>query len=93
VVALTKFKGFSWHLFIPDFFIDGCKDEEFSSYKFNTPEGQKPVEGHWIQISYRRPNTAPEMSGLEMIRNYTNAITEIGGTVLGASIRCQGRHF
>jgi outer membrane protein OmpA-like peptidoglycan-associated protein len=67
---------------LPDFFIEGCKDEEFSSYKFNTPEGRKPVEGHWISISYRRPNTAPEMAGLEMIRNYTNAITEIGGTVV-----------
>jgi outer membrane protein OmpA-like peptidoglycan-associated protein len=67
---------------LSDFFIEGCKDEEFSSYKFNTPEGRKPVEGHWISISYRRPTTAPEMSGLEMIRNYTNAITEIGGTVV-----------
>lgn len=67
---------------LPDFFIEGCKDEEFSSYKFNTPEGRKPVEGHWISISYRLPNTAPEMAGLEMIRNYTNAIKEIGGTVI-----------
>ena len=66
---------------LPDFYIEGCKDEEFSSYKFNTSEGRKAVEGHWIQISYRRPDTAPEMSKLEMIRNYTNAITEIGGTV------------
>jgi len=64
------------------FYIEGCKDEAFSSYKFNTPEGRKPVEGHLISISYKRPNSAPEMSGLEMIRNYTNAITAIGGTVV-----------
>ena len=67
---------------LPDFFIEGCKDEEFSSYKFMTPEGRKPVEGHLISISYQRPNSAPEMSGLEMIRNYTNAVEAIGGTVV-----------
>jgi len=67
---------------LPDFYIEGCKDEEFSSFKFDTSEGRKPVEGHLISISYKRPNSAPEMSGLEMIRNYTNAITAIGGTVV-----------
>ena len=64
------------------FYIEGCKDEAFSSYKFNTPEGRRPVDGHLISISYKRPSSAPEMSGLEMIRNYTNAITAIGGTVV-----------
>ena len=64
------------------FYIEGCKDEGFASYKFTTPEGRKPVEGHWISISYRRPNSAPEMSGIEMIRNYTNAIKAIGGEVI-----------
>jgi OOP family OmpA-OmpF porin len=64
------------------FYIEGCKEEDFASYKFNTPEGRKPIEGHFISISYRRPNSAPEMSGLEMIRNYTNAVKEIGGEVV-----------
>ncbi len=64
------------------FYIDRCVDEEFSSYKFNTPEGKKSVEGHLITVSYRRPNSALEMSGLEMIRNYTNAVKAIGGEVI-----------
>jgi outer membrane protein OmpA-like peptidoglycan-associated protein len=64
------------------FYIDGCKQEEFGSYEFNTPEGRKPVEGHFISISYRRPNSASEMSGLEMIRNYTNAVKATGGEVV-----------
>jgi outer membrane protein OmpA-like peptidoglycan-associated protein len=64
------------------FYIDTCKDEAFSSYRFNTQEGREPVEGHFISISYRRPDDAPEMSGIEMIRNYTNAVSAIGGEVL-----------
>jgi OOP family OmpA-OmpF porin len=67
---------------LENFYIEGCKEEDFGSYKFSTPEGRKPVEGHFISISYRRPNSAPEMSGLEMIRNYTNAVKEIGGEVV-----------
>jgi len=64
------------------FYLDGCKDEAFASYAFTTEKGKMPVEGHFISLSYRRPNTAPEMSGLEMIRNYTNAVEAIGGEVI-----------
>jgi outer membrane protein OmpA-like peptidoglycan-associated protein len=63
------------------FFIEGCKDQEFSSAKFDTTDGRKEIEGHLVSVSYRRPATAPAMSGLEIIRNYTNAITAIGGEV------------
>ena len=64
------------------FFIEGCKEEAFSSYRFMTEEGKVAVEGQWTSVSYRRPDDAPEMSGLEMIRNYVNAIEAIGGQVL-----------
>ncbi len=63
------------------FIIDGCKDEPFSSHDFQTQEGKKSVEGHFISVSYRLRDQAPDMSGLEMIRNYTNAVQAIGGTV------------
>jgi outer membrane protein OmpA-like peptidoglycan-associated protein len=64
------------------FYIEGCKDEAFASYKFDTDKGRTAVEGHLTSVSYRRPNSAPEMSGLEMIRNYVNAVTAIGGEVM-----------
>ncbi len=64
------------------FFIEGCKEEAFGRYEFMTADGRKPVEGHFISISYRRPDTEPEMSGLEMIRNQTQAIEAIGGEIL-----------
>jgi len=64
------------------FYIEGCKEEEFSSYKFMTQNGRKSVEGRMTQVSYRRPKDAAEMSNIEMIRNYTNAIEAIGGEVM-----------
>jgi len=64
------------------FFIQGCKDQAFSSYRFTTEKGREAVEGHFIQVSYRLPKDAPDSSNLEMIRNYTNAIEAIGGEVM-----------
>jgi OmpA-OmpF porin, OOP family len=63
------------------FYIEGCKDEPFSSHAFQTQEGKTTVEGHFVSVSYRLPEDAPGMSGLEMIRNYTNAVEAIGGKV------------
>jgi outer membrane protein OmpA-like peptidoglycan-associated protein len=70
---LSRLDGFS---------IEGCKTEPFTSHKFTTEEGKVTVEGRLNSVSYRRPDTAPEMSGVEMIRNYANAIGKIGGEVL-----------
>ena len=64
------------------FYIEGCQEEPFGSYEFMTPDGRKAVEGHFISVSYRRPGSEPEMSGLEMIRNHTQAIQAIGGQVV-----------
>ncbi len=64
------------------FYIEGCKDQRFSSYKFNTQEGRVPVEGHYRSISYRLRDGEPDSSGIEMIRNYLNAVQAIGGKVM-----------
>jgi outer membrane protein OmpA-like peptidoglycan-associated protein len=63
------------------FHIERCKDEAFSSHKFQTPKGNIPIEGHLIFLEYRRPDTEPKVSNLEITRNYTNAVTAIGGEV------------
>jgi hypothetical protein len=63
------------------FYIETCKDEAFAGYEFRADEGSVTIEGHYMSISYRRPDEAPEMAGVEMIRNYTNAVSAIGGEV------------
>ncbi len=67
---------------IPGFYIKGCKELPFTTHKFTTQKGKEEVEGHFISISYSLPEGAAPMSGIEMVRNYTNAIRQIGGTVL-----------
>jgi outer membrane protein OmpA-like peptidoglycan-associated protein len=67
---------------IQGFYIEGCKEQAFATYKFNTTKGRVPVEGHYISISYRLPESAPEIAGVEMIRNYTHAVQAIGGEVM-----------
>ena len=67
---------------IQGFYIDACKEQAFASYKFMTQDGRVPIEGHYRQISYRLPDGAAEMSGIEMIRNYTHAVQAIGGEVM-----------
>ena len=64
------------------FFIEGCKEEAFASHSFTTDEGKVTVEGRFTSVSYQRPDGAPDTSGLEMIRNYVNAVETIGGDVL-----------
>lgn len=63
------------------FFIQRCKDEAFSSHKFQTPEGNIPKEGHLTFFEYKLLDGAPQLSNLEIIRNYTGAVTAIGGEV------------
>lgn len=67
---------------VPGFYIKGCRELPFAAHKFTTKKGKKEVEGHFISISYGLPEGAASMSGLEMVRNYTNAVRKIGGSVL-----------
>jgi outer membrane protein OmpA-like peptidoglycan-associated protein len=70
---LTRLEGF---------YIEGCTEEGFSSYRFQTEDGRKPIEGHYRRISYRLVDGAPDSSGIEMIRNHVHAVEAIGGTVM-----------
>lgn len=63
------------------FFIQSCRDEAFASHEFHVSGEKVPVEGHLSFIEYRMPRDAAKRSNLEIIRNYTNAITAIGGEV------------
>ncbi len=67
---------------IDRFYIEGCKEQTFTSRLFTTDEGRVPVEGHFRSISYHLVDGAPDMSGIEMVRNYTDAVRAIGGKVL-----------
>jgi len=77
---------------MPGYFIFACKEQQFDAMKFKVGESKRPreesVEGRWIQIIYnfdKSKGSAP--SGLQVVRNYQNAIKQVGGEVLWESNR------
>jgi OOP family OmpA-OmpF porin len=70
---------------MPNYRIEKCETKEFDVYQFFTPEGPRkprPVEGKFTFIAYAIDDRkAKEASGLEVVRNYENALKKIGGTV------------
>ena len=69
---------------MPDYRLETCKVEEFGRYEFWATKGPKtPVEGKFTFLTYAfTGERAAEPSGTAVVRNYENAITKAGGTVL-----------
>jgi OOP family OmpA-OmpF porin len=67
---------------MPNFYIQDYEEKEFDSHEFINAKGEEiPVEGHKYYISYYIQEGVKAPSELQIIRNYTNAIKKIGGTV------------
>ena len=68
---------------MPGFHIYRCEDMQFDKYDFwiNSQKTQA-VEGHRLMVIYYLNENAQTPSGLQIIRNYTNAIKKIGGQVI-----------
>jgi OOP family OmpA-OmpF porin len=88
VAQQADYKGCKDHpLFptrMPDYRIGACKVEAFGVYEFFVTKGPKtPVEGKFTFITYYfTGQRADEPSGLAIVRNYENAIKNVGGTIL-----------
>jgi OOP family OmpA-OmpF porin len=67
---------------MPGYYIQDYSDKEFDAYDFLTNQGKVSVEGHKYYISYCVKEGASAASELQILRNFTNAITKIGGVVL-----------
>lgn len=85
-VAETDKKGSADHpLFtrMPNMYIQNYKEAEFDQAKFPV-KGSKPeaVEGRLYKIAYKTNKGAEKPSPLEIVRNHTGAIAQIGGKVL-----------
>jgi outer membrane protein OmpA-like peptidoglycan-associated protein len=65
---------------MPNHHITSYSDKQFDSYGFwVSSEKKEVVEGHYISITYELNENAQEVSGLQVDRNYSNAIKKIGG--------------
>jgi outer membrane protein OmpA-like peptidoglycan-associated protein len=68
---------------MPNYFIQRCQQKEFDSHTFMDAKGKEiAVEGHYYLIRYALQEGATEASRIQVIRNYQNAVTKIGGTFL-----------
>jgi OOP family OmpA-OmpF porin len=68
---------------MPNFYIYNCSDLEFDRYEFMVSDGKKqPVEGHYMSVNYYLNENAQAPGGLQIVRNYTNAIKKIGGKII-----------
>ncbi len=62
------------------FHIYQASDIEFDRFEFETGPGKiEPVEGHFYSVSYYANEGITLPSGLQIVRNYTNAAKSIGG--------------
>lgn len=67
---------------MPNFFINNCSESDFDRFEFSSDNGAIPVEGKRTSISYFLKEGSKAPSILAIIRNYTNAMTKIGGEVV-----------
>jgi len=67
---------------MPNFYIHQYEEKEFDAHEFVVNKETISVEGHLYRINYYLKSGFSEPSRIQVLRNYENAITKIGGTVL-----------
>jgi outer membrane protein OmpA-like peptidoglycan-associated protein len=67
---------------MPKYRIEKCETKAFTSYEFFTVKPpKKKVEGDLTFITYTVDNREDDRSGVEVVRNYENALKQIGGKI------------
>jgi OmpA-OmpF porin, OOP family len=68
---------------MPNYYITNCEELQFSKFDFPvSAEKKQTVEGHYIYVDYYLKDNAQAASGLQIARNYTNAVKKIGGSLV-----------
>jgi OmpA-OmpF porin, OOP family len=68
---------------MPNFHIYNCEELQFDKFEFSvSSEKKQVVEGHYIYVNYYLNDNAQTPSGLQIVRNYANAIKKIGGKLV-----------
>lgn len=69
---------------MPDYWIRGCVHKEFDAFAFRNDQGKTTsVEGEFWRISYYpQASRTTKASELQILRNYENAATKLGGKIL-----------
>jgi outer membrane protein OmpA-like peptidoglycan-associated protein len=72
---------------MPGYFIENYDQKDFDRFEFEGKDAEPiPVEGRKTFINYRPREGAAVPSPLQIVRNYQNAITRIGGVVVSQHV-------
>jgi OmpA-OmpF porin, OOP family len=78
----SEFKDTPWFSGMPNFAIYEAEDIEFDSYNFFNGKNCTTVEGRKFKRTYALKEDVQKSSVTQIMRNYSNAIKSMGGTVL-----------
>jgi outer membrane protein OmpA-like peptidoglycan-associated protein len=78
----SEYKDTPWFSGMPNFYIYAAEDVEFGSYNFFNGKNCTTVEGKKLKRTYSLKEDAQKSSVIQIIRNYSNAIKSMGGTVI-----------
>src|SRR5512142_2767283 len=71
---------------MPKYRIEKCESKPYERFEFFATKGPKrPVDGEFTFIQYAVDNGKDSRSGIEVVQNYSNALTKIGGKVVDSS--------
>jgi outer membrane protein OmpA-like peptidoglycan-associated protein len=77
-----EYKDTPWFSGMPNYSIYESEDVEFDSYNFFNGKNCTTVEGRKFKRTYALKEDAQKSSVVQIIRNYSNAIKSMGGTVI-----------
>ncbi len=75
-------KDTQWFSGMPNYTIYEAQDIEFDSYNFWNGKNCTTVEGRKFRRVYNLKEDAQKASVIQITRNYSNAITSMGGTII-----------
>ena len=75
-------KDTQWFSGMPNYTIYEAQDIEFDSYNFWNGKNCTTVEGRKFRRVYNLKEDARKASVIQITRNYSNAITSMGGTII-----------
>lgn len=78
----SEYKDTPWFSGMPNFYIYAAEDVEFDSYNFFNGKNCTTVEGKKFKRTYSLKEDAQKSSVIQIMRNYSNAIKSMGGTVI-----------
>ncbi len=78
----SEFKDTPWFSGMPSYLIYDAEDIEFDSYNFFNGKNCATVEGKKFKRTYSLKEDARKSSVIQIMRNYSNAIKNMGGTII-----------